>query len=641
MNEIRSLADYISEMESGLLTKAEELFFEAARIGSECIIGDGEIPPFAEDGAPEYDRTIRISLLCYLIKGGCEAFHTNKTILAIQGAAIWGDMGWSDLTANTSVSVKNCLFNYGILIDRAEFHDLQIVGCTIPGIIVWKSCFDDLCLSNCTFDGVVSLKGSEILGNFILNGTSINVKKSEDSSKIGLSIDGCEIGGGFYARGLTSRSTIFCNHMDVRGIISLDGVRVEPPKNVEVSHELCSMRFRECITGGDFSVSDGGYFPHGIDLGRISIGGICRFGGEFGSIGSYAAVDLTRASIEKDLMLSGSVYRSSINLISSNIKGSVYIEVSTLEASKSALNMQACKIGTDLFFRSIRSVKGAVCLRGASIGSFYDDPSSWTNDELDLVDFSYQRLRSPSVSLVDRIEWLKRGSVEGPTSTPRVRYFEPSTMRQYARLLADTGMHHEARAVMFECERFLRRTQRLFNFEVANRDSFCDRFSAWRSRIWSWGKAVVLQFSIGFGYKIHRSLYWLAALVFVSSAFSHMAWKNGDFAPNSGPILVSDEWREISEISSKPALVWSECLHSCAEDGRAGRDWETFHPIAYAVDLAVPLFSLGQTDAWAPSTTRGRWGKFLYWWRWFAVTLGWIITALAAAGLGGFVNRKN
>ena len=56
-------------------------------------------------------------------------------------------------------------------------------------------------------------------------------------------------------------------------------------------------------------------------------------------------------------------------------------------------------------------------------------------------------------------------------------------------------------------------------------------------------------------------------------------------------------------------------------------------------DLVVPIVSLGQEAAWAPSTTRGPWGWWLWGARWWLISLGWIVTAIGAAAVTGVIRR--
>ncbi|MCV2865600.1 hypothetical protein OE647_12780 [Defluviimonas sp. WL0075] len=55
--------------------------------------------------------------------------------------------------------------------------------------------------------------------------------------------------------------------------------------------------------------------------------------------------------------------------------------------------------------------------------------------------------------------------------------------------------------------------------------------------------------------------------------------------------------------------------------------------------MVVPILTLGQTTAWAPSTNRGAWGRVLWWARWVLSSAGWIVTALGAAAITGIIRR--
>jgi len=149
---------------------------------------------------------------------------------------------------------------------------------------------------------------------------------------------------------------------------------------------------------------------------------------------------------------------------------------------------------------------------------------------------------------------------------------------------------------------------------------------------------------VGYGHKPERSFYMLLTLVFIGWLLADQSWKEGDFAPTSGPVLMSDSWQALATDPNiqNPAKVWSDKF-MLAPDGTpvltAGRDYETFNAVSYAVDLVVPIVSLGQEAAWAPSTTRGPWGWWLWWARWWLIALGWIVTAIGAAAVTGVIRR--
>jgi hypothetical protein len=143
----------------------------------------------------------------------------------------------------------------------------------------------------------------------------------------------------------------------------------------------------------------------------------------------------------------------------------------------------------------------------------------------------------------------------------------------------------------------------------------------------------VLRWSVGYGFRPERSLILAVLLVIGLGAFFQAAWRAGDMAPDAAPILISADWVAATQSHPEnPAAFWSQ-------PGQAGQDYETFNGFAYAADLVVPLVSLGQEAAWAPSTSRSPLGRAGWWMRWFAKALGWVIAALVAAAVTGVIRR--
>ncbi len=149
----------------------------------------------------------------------------------------------------------------------------------------------------------------------------------------------------------------------------------------------------------------------------------------------------------------------------------------------------------------------------------------------------------------------------------------------------------------------------------------------------SWSVDAGLRLTVGYGYRPGRAVFLALVMVVALGAFFQRAWEAGDMTPNAAPILISGPWIEATvQRSDNPAEFWSQ-------PGQAGQDWETFSAWAYAADLFIPIVSLGQEAAWAPSTSRSPLGRTGWWLRWFAKTVGWIVTALAAAAITGIIRR--
>jgi hypothetical protein len=73
----------------------------------------------------------------------------------------------------------------------------------------------------------------------------------------------------------------------------------------------------------------------------------------------------------------------------------------------------------------------------------------------------------------------------------------------------------------------------------------------------------------------------------------------------------------------------------------AGRDYETFNPLFYAVDVVLPLVDLGQEAAWAPSPARGGWGAFTHTAQKVFVILGWVVAAIFAGAVTGIIRHDD
>jgi len=149
--------------------------------------------------------------------------------------------------------------------------------------------------------------------------------------------------------------------------------------------------------------------------------------------------------------------------------------------------------------------------------------------------------------------------------------------------------------------------------------------------------------TVGFGYAPQNSIYVLVGLICAAFTLAHLAWEEGSFAPNSDVILTSPEWTGIAAQGCVVADT-AECLPNPAATWSAknapGMDWDSFHALAYAADLVVPLIDLGQTRAWAPSKDRGPLGWLMWWGRWFFIIAGWVVASLGLAAVTGFVQKN-
>ncbi|KIC30767.1 hypothetical protein RA24_01975 [Leisingera sp. ANG-M6] len=347
-----------------------------------------------------------------------------------------------------------------------------------------------------------------------------------------------------------------------------------------------------------------------------------------------SALSVQGAKIGQDVFLNSAKVLGKADLNGIHIGGQLGCDDTEFQCpGRIALNLQDAVIGHGLFFRHQVKIKGAVDLRAARCGVMVDDPDCWPErGQLILDGFSYGRIIG-STDAQTRLTWLAR-------SDNQSREFFPQPYKQLAKVLHDAGHEADAKTIRVAlAQKLAFEARRLRRIELDGNWG-----PAWAS-IWYditrpvlWLIHQVLNILTSHGFRPERSLFALVLLWLLAVLPAHLAWKEGSFAPNSSIILTSEEWAEYDTRNGppdveNPAQDWSD-------NTVAGRDWESFHPLAYAADVVIPIINFGQTDAWAPSTTRGPAGVFLWWARWLFTLAGWIVTALGAAALTGIIRRE-
>ncbi len=370
--------------------------------------------------------------------------------------------------------------------------------------------------------------------------------------------------------------------------------------------------------------------------------------------GAYVSgsLDLTDCTIRGKLVLHGCRFEQKIFAPRSNWTNSLRLKTCALPALRAAgakiggqlscqgatfntpkgisLHLQGAEITGGLYLRHGTRIAGLLALNNAHTTTLVDDGKCWPRaGKLILDGFTYDRIIGP-LDIKTRLDWLARGDRWNGT-------FYPQPYKQLAKVLHDTGHEAQAQEILFTLATKLAAERQMeIRKQIEAARPFVPNLGlaiGLRVRL---GAEIVadtlLRIVVGYGRKPFRSIGWLVILIALCWVFAHGAWHRGDFAPNSAVILQSAEWRSLTDHPNA-AQHW-------AKTSPTGRYWESFHPLAYAADVVIPIVDLGQTEAWAPSTERGPWGAQLWYWRWFFIALGWIVTALGAAALTGIIRRE-
>lgn len=457
-----------------------------------------------------------------------------------------------------------------------------------------------------------------------------------------------------HAKGLRLRGAWITGALDVQGCdlrqdISLTQCHLGQPINL-VNATLRGVHLSGChLAGvvadnaqlsGSFFLRGGSHVAGNVDLAGARIGGdvqICdvtltaagqdaifapslRVDGSL-FLGNYPYSDgVTNLVAEGTLFFSSlraahDVFVSNCSVApKADVLGSAVFDATEEHGRDIALSLARAQVGGILYFRDNQIARGIVNLAGASVSRLKDEPEGpgasypIRLDGFRYLDFS----RHTDTSIAARLEWLSRR----PKETP----FVAQPYEQLAGVLQSMGHRNDARTVLMAKERRMREEDRAL-------------MTSSLRRAWSFVTDQILRVTIGFGYRPARAAVVSVLLILALGLFFERTWRAGDMAPNAAPVLISGPWIEATQSHpDNPAAHW-------AQPGQAGQDYETFQAFAYAADLLIPIVSLGQEAAWAPSTSRSAFGRVGWWLRWFAKAVGWIVTALIAGALTGVIRN--
>ena len=445
-------------------------------------------------------------------------------------------------------------------------------------------------------DSGIELKGAVISGRLDLSGSD---------SDCDLSLNNCRFQRQPRLRGTNIRSLDFsgsrCPGIDAEGLSTEGKVAFR-----DGFHSTATIRLVRAKIGADLDCA--GAFLDVAD-GEALNGDGSEIGGSIFLIG-----------LREDDLLTPFRALGTVRFVSANIGDSVMAIDAGFDSgeAKYALSLALATIRRQLTLKNFHVFRGRLNLSGASTYSLNDDPSAETApSELILNGFEYVHFSAKApMDMTTRLDWLAR---QNPKNYGQDFWLQPYS--QLARTLSAAGHEGDSREVLVEKE--------MRQGEVAL--GLARRERRWFAYARIWLSDRFMRFVIGYGYRPQRSLYWMAASLVAISYFFHMTYQAGDMTPAAPPILVSSGWAEALDAAPvHTAQYWGS---------HAGKDYETFHPFAYAFDLFVPLVDLGQESAWGPSTERGPLGRVGWWLRWVMEVVGWVVTALAAAAVTGLVRR--
>lgn len=572
-------------------TKAEKRLIAEAPDG---FVDFGEGCPEDGEDAPR----IRATLIRHLVTGGCTGLPLPDRSVGVRGAVITGLLDLEAVKSSRDLRLMDCRFLQKPDLRDADLGGVYLPGCALPGLRADRLKTDrNLHLRNGFHaTGQVNLAGARITGQL-----SCTKGRFENPGGVALHCDSLQVGADVFMR----------EGFHATGEVNLVGARITGQLS--------------CIKG--------------------------RFENPGG-----VALDCEALQVEADVFLrEGFHAEGKVNLIRAHVQGHLICQEGRFD---SGLATEGLRVEGALYWRGLAGFSGPLNFNDAHVGRLCDDAESWRDAKpLYLSGFRYERLDS-GMSVAERLTWLSR-KVERRI-TPAIakildhdgntRLDQPSFIRgadkkqcdpqpytQLAKVLREQGMPQGAARILEERDKRVRRAS--YHRAMAAQDG---TFRAgWAAQLAALMRPINALFGavFGYGHRPGRAIYWVLGLWLFATLLYAQVWAVDQMAPESAIVLTSPDWiaavegYEDNPTGPLPLTLW--------KDSPTAKDYETFQPMLYALDVFIPLDALGQEAAWAPSPVRGNWGAFGFWAKPALQVAGWIITAVGAAAVAGLVGRKD
>jgi len=330
-----------------------------------------------------------------------------------------------------------------------------------------------------------------------------------------------------------------------------------------------------------------------------------------------------RIAVGRDVYLTDGFSASgAIQLRAAIIGGSLELAPDRLQLDKRRLAIDATdlKVSGRLRWAPGRPVQGRVSLEGAAIGQLEDawtdaggatrENGYWpTGGRLRLDGFTYGSFTGVNQANVSqRLHWIR--------SQYRPRLPEPweSTPAERSRASGRTGdfAAQPYQQLVQAFQRVGRETGARTAAIALRHDRRKYGNLAWYRKIWD----GILEYSIGYGYRIWRIAAPLAILFVAVLAIVWITERNNGFEAAQNATLL------------KPAPIATRC-----ESG-----YPCFSALGYTIDTVIPLIDVHQVDYWAPNANTS-WGSACVYIGYTGTAFGWLFATLALAGATGIVRR--
>jgi len=585
------------------LKLAEQKLLDACRIGEFAIISE-QRPQQANE-----QNIVRASFLRFLALGGdgCAPVHEKGVLL--HGAWVEDELNLEGALLPHNLALDNCHLSTIILLHSDVHGCVGFKGCRVEGLAAdGMMCSGGVFLKNFTATGTVNLLNAQIGGNLECSGGKFNGNGGDALV--------CD-------RALIKGSVFLNDGFIASGTVLLVAARIDG------SLECKGAVFNDTRSGKEH----------------------------------VAALVCDRAVIKGRVVLKKAIVNGTVRLSGAQIGDNLECKDATFNSTNDyAFQAESMTVAGAFNFRGLRSVDGIVSLSSAKVGRLIDDVDSWTNVELILDGFVYNGLTDNApTDAKSRLAWLDKQRPSHAGLAGDGKDFKPQPWQQLQKVLREMGHVEDARQVAIAFEKRLRHANL-----IGQTPKSWNKSIAWMYRKVSRSFHRLFGCLIGYGYRpfglfVKVLFVWLAC-----GMFYWVAAYNGVFAP-SNPLVFQNFHYAACVPDSKVAnaekvkaeLAKTACLEPPPIQGAGNwylceklrEEYTGFSPLAYSLDLILPLVDLQQERDWAPMipTPKNSWIAELSELSlkhvtrlvlWFEILFGWLASLLLVAVVSGLTKRR-
>jgi len=603
------------------LQPAETALLQACAEGEFAVLGKERPAEKTEANA------VRASFIRFLALGGDDEAPVHERGVQLIGAWIEGVLDLQGAVTTSNLSLNRSYFESPPMLRGAEIAGtLTLSGSLLPGLQADRlQCKGSLFMSDgFTSIGTVRLLGVQIDGNLECNGAELNGKDDK-----ALAADRAVIKGAInLSNGFTATGEVRLLGAQIDGNLNCKGAQLDGKSGKALATDGAIIKSSVFLSNG-FTATGEVRLPGTRIEGNLECNGAKLDGKDGKALMADLAVIKGNVNLSDGFTSIGDVW-----LLGAQIDGNLSCKGAKLDGKSGvALACDGMQVTGSFFFHDLASPVKGVSLASAKVGQLIDDADSW-GERLVLDNFVYDHLAGGApTDAATRLAWIKK-------QTPKfiqTKYFRPQPWKQLQKVLHAMGHTEDARQVGIAFEDHLRAIGRIGQTPAD--------WQKWRRTAYSHvAKAFHFSFKwlIGYGYRPLQFGAWMVGVWLVCAFVYWSAALQGVMAP-SNPLVFQKVLKKDPYESCKPNWYLCEALPE---------EYTGFSPLAYSLDVLLPLVNLQQEQDWAAliPTPKGSWYQeyfghwsFKHFVRlviWFEILFGWVASLLLVAVVSGLTKRS-